>query len=154
MAFSQVLASFGFDVDIQRPFDATGKWPAISAAIIKTMDKPPFYFSTGLILRPGDPLGPITIIDHTEEIRKTHSFFGLFAGSYVGLTPALRPGVVAGFTFKREEIYAVVNGLDVRNSYTPYNINPYIGLSVHFFILSILLTNEGIGGGINLSFGS
>jgi len=146
--YSQLFASIGIDLGIQKPFNATGSWPVISAALIKTMDKPPFYFSTGIVLRPGNPLGTETTIDHTEEIRKTHSFFGIFAGTYTGITPALRPGIVAGCTFKREEIYAIVNGLQIRKSYTPYNLNPYIGLSVHFFILSFLITTEGIGGGI------
>jgi hypothetical protein len=153
VCYSGVLASLGIDLDIQRAYNATGHWPVLSAAIIKTMDKPPFYFSTGVVVRPGDPLGPTTIIDHSEEVRKTNSFFGIFAGSYVGLTPALRPGVVAGVTFKRDEVFAIVNDEKILNSYTPYNINPYIGLSLHFFILSFLLTNEGIGGGINISFG-
>jgi|GEM_PF-6036237 hypothetical protein len=155
LAFCTALsASYGLDVDFQKAYNATGSWPVISAALIKTMDKPPFYFSTGVVIRPGDPLGPTTIIDHTEEIRKTNSFFGIFAGSYVALTPAFRPGVVAGFTFKREEVFAIINGEQILNSYTPYNINPYIGFSLHFFILSFLVTNEGIGGGVNISFGS
>ena len=97
LAFSTALwASYGLDVDFQKAYNATGSWPVISAALIKTMDKPPFYFSTGVVIRPGDPLGPTTLIDHTEEIRKTNSFFGIFAGSYVAVNAGISAGSGCG----------------------------------------------------------
>ena len=87
------------------------------------------------------------------EIRKTHSFFGLYAGTHVALSPAFRPGILAWFSFKREEIFAVYDGQRHRISYSPYGVNPYIGIAIHVFVLSFIVTNEGIGGGINFSFG-
>ena len=54
--------------------------------------------------------------------------------------------------FKREEIFAIYDGIEQRIRYSPYEINPYIGLSIHLFVFSFILTNEGVGGGLNFSF--
>ncbi len=148
-----LLASVGFEAGVQKPFNATGDWPAINLSIITTAPKPPLYFTSGVVVRPGQELGIEANTPHTSEIRKTHSFFGLYAGTHVALSPAFRPGILAGFSFKREEVFAVYDGQRKRISYSPYGINPYIGLVVHAFVLSFIVTNEGIGGGINFSFG-
>jgi hypothetical protein len=78
--------------------------------------------------------------------------FGLYAGTHIALSPAFRPGITCGFSFKREEIFAVYDGIEQRIRYSPYEINPYIGLSIHLFVFSFILTNEDVGGGLNFSF--
>lgn len=149
---SSLFASIGFEAGIQKPFNAAGNWPAINVSLISTAPKPPFYFTSGVVLRPGQKLQTEENIDHTSEIRKTHSFFGLYAGTHIALSPAFRPGIKCGFSFKREEIFAVYDGIEQRIRYSPYEINPYIGLSIHLFVFSFILTNEGVGGGLNFSF--
>lgn len=84
---SYLYASLGFDLFLQKPFNATGNWPAINVSIIKTASRPPLYFSSGIVLRPGDPLGPEVDNDSSDQIRKAHSFFGFFAGTHFAISP-------------------------------------------------------------------
>ncbi|MBN2436252.1 MAG: hypothetical protein JXK07_13385 [Spirochaetes bacterium] len=147
------FASIGVDANLQKPFNATGNCPIISLSILKTARKPPLYFSSGIAFRPGQTLSTVTEFDGCESIKKTHSFFGLFAGTHIAFSPAIRPSIVAGFSFKREEVVGISEGKQVRIDYTPYRINPYFGIELHCFILSFLVTNEGFGGGVNCTFG-
>ena len=53
---SSLFASIGFEAGIQKPFNAAGNWPAINVSLISTAPKPPFYFTSGVVLRPGQKL--------------------------------------------------------------------------------------------------
>ena len=125
----------------------------MNVSILKNASKPPLYFSSGITLRPGISIGIESNEQFSEQLRKTHSFFGLVAGTYIGFSPAVRPGMVAGVSFRREEIFGVSGNQRIRTGYTPYKISPLFGISLQCFILSFLITNEGIGGGVNYSFG-
>lgn len=148
-----VAGKIGIDVTVQKPFSASGSWPVVNVSFLKNASNPPLYFSSGITLRPGISTGFESNEEFSEQLRKTHSFYGIFAGTHVGFSPAVRPGIVAGVSFKREEIFGVSGNQQIRTGYTPFKICPLFGISLQFFILSFLITNEGIGGGVNYSFG-
>ena len=153
LVISSSFGSIGVDVCLQKPFHATGNWPILNLSILKTSPKPPLSFSSGITLRPGSTLGVESAWKSTDHIRKTHSFFGIFAGTCIAFSPAMRPSIMAGFSFKREEVFGISDGKQVRIEYTPYRISPYFGIEIHSFIFSVIVTNEGFGGGVNCSFG-
>lgn len=130
---SIAYSSIGFDACLQKPFNAVGNWPAITLSFVATAPKPPLYFSSGIILRPGPVQGVEKNGSYVSKIRKTHSFYGLCAGTHFALAPVFRPGIIAGFSFKKEEIFAVINDVRQRIDYSPYALNPYFAFTIHAF---------------------
>lgn len=145
-------SSVGFDLTVQKPFDAVGNWPILTMSFVKTSVKPPLYFSSGITMRPGTSVERQSTLENPGYREKTYCFYGAFAGTHVALSPAFRPGLLAGFSFKRE---AKISPVDSNRGveYSSFFLNPYVGFTVHFMVLSFVVTNEGVGGGVNLSFG-
>jgi hypothetical protein len=149
------LFAIGLDINIQKTFSAIGQWPAISLQLTKNSKWQPVYFSSGVVFRPGPSTAGTTYnIVSVQEIRKTHSFYGIYAGTFVGLAPIVRPGVIVGMSWKREEVRGVdATGKEFVKSYSAYQINPYFGMEIHCLIMSFIVTNEGFGAGVNLNLG-
>ena len=143
----------GLGITGQKPFDASGNWPVISIGITTNSKWPPVYFSSGAVLRPGPAMGTTYAIPSIDEKRKTHSFYGFYGGTHVGIAPAFRPGVLVGLEWKKDEVMGSDDGRLFRKAYTKYEIGPYFGLEVHVFILSFIVSNEGFGVGMNLTIG-
>lgn len=150
---SKVMA-LGVDINVQKTFNALGSWPAVSLQLTKNSRWQPVYFSSGVVFRPGSATGTTYNIISVQESRKTHSFYGIYAGTFVGLAPIFRPGVLVGMSWKREEVRGVdAIGKGFVKSYSSYQINPYFGMEVHCLIMSFIITNEGFGVGVNLNLG-
>jgi hypothetical protein len=91
------------------------------------------------------PIRDITgTIDH-----KTHSYYGIYAGYFLHLSPIFRPGTVVGFGWDCKEKFIDKTPI----GYTDYKFSPYFGLDIHSWFFSFRLSNEGIGAGINVLFG-
>jgi hypothetical protein len=151
---SQAMA-LGVDINVQKTFNTLGSWPAVSLQLTKNSRWQPVYFSSGVVFRPGSSTAGRTYnIASVQEIRKTHSFYGIYAGTFVGLAPIFRPGVIVGMSWKREEVRGVdATGKEFVKSYSAYQINPYFGMEIHCLIMSFIVTNEGFGAGVNLNLG-
>jgi hypothetical protein len=145
--------ALGVDINLQNPFCAIGPWPAISLQLTENSKWQPIYFSSGVVFRPCTEYQSTSNITTVQENRKTHSFYGLYCGTFVGFAPIFRPGVLFGISWKREQISGIDNGKEIVKSYSPFQINPYFGFEIHVLILSIIVTNEGYGAGINLNLG-
>jgi hypothetical protein len=148
----QVMA-IGIDINFQKPYSAIGSWPAVSLQLTENSKWQPLYFSSGVVLRPCTHYQTTYNIPTVQESRKTHSFYGLYGGTFIGFAPIFRPGVIFGISWKREEIIGLYNGKEIVTSYSPFQTNPYFGVEIHVLIMSFIVTNEGYGAGINLNMG-
>lgn len=147
--------AIGIDISVQKTFDALGPWPAVSLQLTKNSKWQPVYFSTGVVFRPGPAYETTYNKPSVQENRITHSFYGIYGGTFVGLAPIFRPGVLVGISWKREAVRGVDGaGKEFVKSYSAYQINPYFGMEVHILIMSFVVTNEGYGAGINLNIGT
>lgn len=147
------VSAFGLDVSIQKTFGAVGPWPAVSLQLTKNSSWQPIYFSSGVVLRPGEAYETTFSTFSVSEQRKTHSFYGIYGGTFAGLAPIFRPGFIAGISWKKEIVYGLDNGRKFVKSYSGWEINPYFGIEVHCLIMSFIVTNEGYGAGINFNLG-
>jgi len=147
------VAAFGLDINFQKPFGAVGPWPAVSMQLTKNSSWQPIYFSSGIVLRPGEAYETTFGTVSVSEQRKTHSFYGIYGGTFAGLAPIFRPGFIAGISWKKEIVYGVDNGRRFVKSYSGYQTYPYFGIEVHCLVMSFIVTNEGYGAGININFG-
>ena len=80
---------------------------------------------------------------------KTHSLYGTYAGYFLNLSPIFRPGAVFGIGWESDEKFIG----NQRAGYTSFKFTPYFGLDIHCWFLTFRVSNEGIGGGINIRFG-
>lgn len=120
-------------------------------ALFKSNKLPYTYYEFGITSLPQlykttsqKPLLP------TNEILFT--LYGIYAGYYIALLPIFRPGVVIGSVLEQNALYS-------GNSSRPYKINKlginyYAGISIHALLFTFLITNKGIGGGLNIPLGN
>jgi len=80
---------------------------------------------------------------------KTHSYYGTYLGYFLNLSPIFRPGAILGIGWESDEKFIG----NQRIGYTDYKFTPYFGLDIHCWFFTFRVSNEGIGGGINIYFG-
>jgi hypothetical protein len=141
-----VFAEFGFDIGWQYRWEDGNLF---NAAVIL----PKFGIgnvATGLHFQANKKKN-YSILDVEGAIDyKTHSYYGVYAGYFLNLSPIFRPGAVVGFGWDSKEEF--INKIPV--GYTDYKFTPYFGLDIHCWFLSFRISNEGIGCGINVLFGN
>lgn len=82
-----------------------------------------------------------------------YSLYGVYTGYYLYVYPIFRPGLLLGTALKKDEIYKSIDGINYKlEKYDTYKIDYYAGLTIQSGILTFLLSNFGIGGGINIQF--
>ena len=115
---------------------------------------PHFYYEGGFVFQPAFGSSAALVLDGVKEEREyTHSFYGLYGGTHYNLWPILRPGVLFGTTLRKSVIFQSQDGTNFYfRRETDFAISPYFGLSAHVGICSLVLTNHGLGGGLNFPF--
>ncbi len=144
MLISAFCTYASIDLTIQNKWDEKF---LISAAYMKRLSKSKQYLLLGINTFPSKTKRFIKS-ETVRTLYKFDSYYGLFTGYYYGFHPLFRPGIHIGSGFKREKEYTR-HGL---NGYTDFRLCPYYGIGLQSGIISLIISNEGIGGGINIVF--
>jgi hypothetical protein len=83
---------------------------------------------------------------------KYDSYYGVYTGYYYAFSALLRIGVHIGAGSKRFREYVNQSSYIRFNGYSDYKTVPYYGLGIQSGMFSFIVSNEGIGGGVNVSF--
>lgn len=154
-----VTTSFGnkgrgvmVNINIQNPHSGKSS-PLLYSAGIFSNPKKTNYYEAGIIAQPNFSDYTYTAIDERFYSREyDHSLFGLYGGYHLIIFPIFRPGIVGGMVMKKDRLYYS----ETQESFThsedsEYNFSSYLGLSIHMGIFTFLITNVGIGGGLNFA---
>jgi hypothetical protein len=112
------------------------------------------YYEIGVVLMPNIESEGSSLIEGPKFQKKyDHSFYGAYGGYYITLFPIFRPGFLFGTIMKKNEIYSSIDGINYHiTSYSDFNLDYYAAFSIQSGIFSFVLSNKGIGGGINVQF--
>lgn len=138
----------------QRTWDASGHPVAYSLGLGVRSKYPWLYYEGGLLFKPGrEAVRSEHVLDFQFEERRPRTILGTYAGFHVPIFPIFRPGIYLGTLLVRDEIRRGTDGASfTRSGYAPFEFRPYFGLSVQAGILSFVISNIGMGGGINVAF--
>lgn len=142
------------NLEVQRSWDTQDHAFIYSAGVCRMSQTKSYYYEGGLIGLPSFS-SPTFVKPESPRFEKayTNTLFGFYAGYHLFLFPIFRPGLYVGTTLKKEDIYQSETGKDFALSLrTQFRIDPYFALSLHAGMLSLILSNYGIGGGINVAF--
>ncbi len=111
------------------------------------------YLEFGFNILPAKTHKLIEKQEFLYEKQELNSLYGVYSGYYIVLAPIIRPGIVIGTNFIRKLVYRglTINNLN-KSSYTNYKISPYFGFTTQLGIFTFIVTNIGVGGGINFNF--
>jgi len=114
-----------------------------------------YYWETGLLGMFGKTSStPSKSQSYSFEKEYTNSAYGPYGGIHLSLYPILRPGIVFGSLLADKRIYVSTDNQNYSFSrISDYSLIPYFGFSLHMGILSFVLSNIGIGFGLNFNFG-
>lgn len=158
--FWAVLVAFKFsgatllNVEVQRSWDSKNHDLIYSVGMCRMSQSKAYYYEGGLIGLPAFS-SPTFVKTESPNFEKTYTntLFGFYAGYHLFLFPIFRPGLYVGTTLKKEDIYQSKTGEDFAlSSRSSFRIDPYFAMSLHAGMLSLILSNYGIGGGINVAF--
>jgi len=132
---------------LQKAWDTQGFHPIYSAGALFKSDKLNYtYYEFGISCLPRN----YKTSDNSQVPDNSHmySFYGIYGGYYIAIIPAFRPGVLLGTVLTQNAEYYTNSKRP--SSINKLSINYYAGLSIHVFFLTFTITNNGIGGGVNL----
>jgi len=152
-----ILISFVTLVTAQVDLTVQYKWDdkvLMTASYIKRIGESRHYIQAGLNFMPSKTENQLILESKNEHKFTFDSYYGLYTGYYCALIPIFRPGLHIGVGYKREARFSKTESETefVENGYSDWKITPYIGGGLQFGIFSFIVSNEGIGGGINVFF--
>jgi len=113
------------------------------------------YYEGGVVVLPGSRSGVLNrdVGKYSRQYR--NSAYGVYGGYYVYLMSIFRPGILVGTTIRDNVVYssndAALRGAWIE-TYSDFNVDYYVAFSVQVGIFSFILSNYGIGGGLNYMF--
>lgn len=146
IAFSSKAAAI--DLTLQAPWRTKSFYPLLSVGVLFKSEKLPItYYKFGITAIPRFSYKTNSQNTQVSSHENLFSLYGLYGGYYLSLIPIFRPGIILGTVLSQNAHYS-------GGSSTPYEIHSlkldyYAGLSVHVFCLTFIVTNCGIGGGLN-----
>lgn len=152
LAFKLSGATF-INLELQRSWDTKDHDLIYSGGVCRMSQSKSYYYEGGLIGLPSFS-SPTFVKTEIPRFEKTYtsSLFGFYAGYHLFLFPIFRPGLYVGTTLKKEDIFQSETSKGFAlSSRTQFRIDPYFALSLHAGMLSLILSNYGIGGGINVA---
>ncbi len=135
------------DITIQKNW---GEKFLVSAAFMKKLNAKRQYMQFGVNLFPAMN-NDYEKIQGGKTTYKFDCYYGAYTGYYYTFLSLLRTGIHIGAGFKREKEYVKVNNNVKFNGYNDFKITPYYGFGIQIGIVSLIISNEGFGGGINVA---
>lgn len=145
-----VIVFAKFDVTIQNKWDNK---VLFSASYIKCIKDSRHYIEAGFNFTPSKTMSTTNITGTYETTYEFDSYYGMSTGYYFGLLQWLRPGVHFGVGYERFKKYSNINGVKKMNGYKDWKASPYLAIGLQIGIATFIVSNEGIGGGINFVIG-
>jgi len=145
-SFSALFADFGFDVGLQRRWNDSNLWNA-GIAFSRWQSG---YITTGFNFLPAkNKKYSVAQSIPGDTTFLPHAYFGAYSGYHWRFSQIIRPGVVFGIGWEREE--KEVGGQKI--GYTDFSVIPYFGLDIHIAVFTFRVSNEGVGCGLNFRIG-
>ena len=155
IVFSSFSAAFGggISLSIQKAWNTESDAYVYSAGYMRRSTRPFQYYEGGVVILPASRSG--TLINEPGKYSKHYqnSAFGLYGGYHVYLMPIFRPGIMLGTTLRDNAIYhSADNDTYYLHSYSEFRFDYYAAFSIQAGIFSFVISNYGIGGGLNYMF--
>lgn len=125
----------------------------ISANYIKNVKESKHYIEVGFNFIPSKTENYSIIEGISHNKYEFDSYYGMATGYYYGVSRRIRPGLHFGVGYERFKKYSSINGEYQENGYKDWKVTPYFGFGLQIGIASFIITNEGIGGGLNFVIG-
>jgi len=113
------------------------------------------YYEGGVVVLPGSRSGLLNSDVGKYSRQYQNSAYGVYGGYYVYLMSILRPGILVGTTIRDNVVYAsddaALRGAWIE-AYSDFRFDYYVAFSVQVGLFSFILSNYGIGGGLNYMF--
>ena len=139
-----------FDMTVQKRWDEK---ILFSAAYMKKLSKRRHYALIGLNIFPAKNSHYKNYQTSNIYYFRFDSYYGLYTGYYLSLHGLLRPGIHIGAGFRRDKKYCIINGNEIENGYSKFKLSPYYGVGIQTGMFSFIISNQGIGGGVNVQIG-
>lgn len=138
------------NLTVQAPWQTQSFYPLVSLGLLMRSERNQFtYFEVGLSSLPRFTYSTTKKNVSFTSDERLYSLYGIYGGYYFLLMPIFRPGIIAGTVLNQKAFYS--GSSDKPFEIKPPTLNYYAGISVHVFLLTFIVTNQGIGGGINLN---
>jgi len=143
----------GISACVQRAWSTRSNALIYSAGIMRPSGKSFQYYEGGILALPASR-SSAAMNDTARYAREyLHSAYGLYGGYFVNLAPVFRPGMIFGTMIRDDAIY---KSHDDRgfflNSYSDFRLDYYAAFSIQAGMFSFIISNYGIGGGLNYLF--
>jgi hypothetical protein len=139
---------------VQMPWYSNSTSLIYSAGFLRHSKWQGQYYEIGLSIMPHFSSEPLNTIDDTKYRKEyAKSIYGAYGGYYLALYPILRPGLIFGSVLRKNEIYSSTDDVTYKLSdYSKTFIDYYAAFEIQSGIFSFIVSNFGIGGGLNVQF--
>lgn len=153
-AFSSCIASPYLGCTIQRAWNTPDTKLIYSVSTLMRSKINWQYYELGCVILPSFHTGTIHAMDNAVYHKKyDRSFYGVYCGYFVMVSPLFRPGILVGSLLASKETYSSTDGSSYAlTDYSALQLDYYTALEVHVGIFTFHLSNKGIGGGLNVNF--
>ena len=137
-----------FDVTFQRNWESH---MIVSLSYIRSKPNDIRYSEYGIDIMPYREREFLTLSNVLNRKERIYSLYGCHYGYYIFIGPLLRPGVHIGTALQKKQysVQIIENGPWHNGGYSDFKIVPYFAFSVHCGFVSFVISNIGIGAGIN-----
>jgi len=149
-----VFADSGVAVGLQKAWNAGQDGYLMTAGYMLRSEKRDFeYYEGGIVVLPGNRTA-VTVNDpgiYSKQHR--NSAYGFYGGYFYYLAPIFRPGILIGTTVTDNVTYGSADGdRYYLYSYSDFRMDYYVAFSVQMGMFSVIVSNYGVGGGLNYMF--
>lgn len=139
---------------VQKAWNTHSPEPIFSISILKHSKVDWQYYEFGGVFMIPFHSGPNSVMDSVKYQKEyDRSFYGLYGGYFVTVAPILRPGVLLGTLLTSKETYSSRNGTSYSHtSNSSLQMDYYAAFEIQSGIFTFIVSNKGIGGGLNVQF--